>query len=382
MIAHRLQTSSVPEPPVGVYRIIALTFLVITLVLFAVVIFTMLKKTEIIINAKEDTKTINLLITAEKQKQNTDSLPAIVTSTKFYWSEEYYPTATRQIDSIATGKAIIYNKTSLNQPLVKTTRLLNPDGILFRLKNRITVPANGQILAEVYADQQGMTGDIGPSQFIIPGLSESKQNVIYAESKEVMTGGSGKIGIISKDNYDSAKLDFAEKTKEAFVKQYAIKIPGLDKQIIQIDFLDATSTSKIGEESTKFSIYGTSTIALVLYNNNDLAEILNKKVASIIDTNSEKILTINSNPSLSIESIDKINNSAQLRITTDATITLDANTPALEKAHFLNKQKAEIERYIVSLPHVTNMDINFTPSWINKTPGIADKLKIIVKNIK
>ena len=107
MIAHRLQTHTVPEPPVRVYRIIALTFLAVTIILLGVVIFTMLKKTEITIIAEEDAKTVNLIVAVEAQKTAEKSIIGIVTSTQFYWSEKYTPTATREVDGTTKGEVII-----------------------------------------------------------------------------------------------------------------------------------------------------------------------------------------------------------------------------------------------------------------------------------
>lgn len=382
MIAQRFQTHMVPEPPVRVYRIIALTFLAVTVILLGVVVFTMLKKTEITITAKEDTKSVNIIVSADATKKGDKSLVAVVTTTDFYWSEKYTPTATRQVDGTSKGEVIIYNKTGEAQPLVKTTRLLTPDGILFRLTDRVVVPANGETTAAVYADQSGAAFDIGPAQFTIPGLSTDKQKVIYAESKAAMAGGSGKVGVVSETDYKSAEADFAEKTKAKFLESFSAGYPNFDKKIASITTNGATSTHGIGAEAGEFVLSGTSTIAIVMYNSADLDDILKKEISSAVDTASEKILSIGSDPKVVVASADPVAGTAQLQVTAEAVVTLDANAPMLNKENFLNKEKGEIERYIVSLPHVTNMTIKFTPSWVSKAPSVADKLKIVVKNVK
>lgn len=382
MIAHRLQTHTVPEPPVRVYRIIALTFLVVTIALLGIVAFTILKKTEITIIAKEDAKTVNLIITAEAAKKGDKSLPAVVTSSKFYWSEKYTPTATREVDGTSKGEIIIYNKTGEDQPLVKTTRFLTPDGVLFRLSDRVLVPANGQITAAVYADQPGAKSDIGPAKFTIPGLNPEKQKVVYGESVKPMAGGSGKVGVVSENDFKTAEADYAEKAKQAFLKTLTGAPQEYDQKIVSISQSDASSTHPIGAEAGEFTISGSNTIVTVLYSGNNLDEILKKEVSAGIDTASEKILSIGAEPKISVASTDFTSNSAQLTVSTEAIVTLDANAPLLNKENFLNKQKGEIERYIVTLPHVTGMEIKFTPSWINKTPSVVDKLKIVVKNVK
>lgn len=382
MIAHRLQTHTVPEPPVRVYRIIALTFLAVTIILLGVVIFTMLKKTEITIVAEEDAKTVNLIVAVEAQKTAEKSIIGIVTSTQFYWSEKYTPTATREVDGTTKGEVIIYNKTNETQPLVATTRLLTTDGKLYRLTNRVIVPANGQTTAAVYADQSGAAFDIGPTQFTIPGLSTEKQKVIYAESTAAFAGGSGKVGIVSEADYKSAQADFAEKTKQSYLNSINSAFPNFDTKITSIPQSNATSSRSIGDEASEFTISGTSTIIVVAYNAADLQAILKNEVEKNVDTASEKVLSIGTEPKVTVASTDLVNNTAQIQVACEAIVTLDANAPLLNKENFLNKQKSEIERYIVALPHVSNMTIDFTPSWISKAPSVADKLKIVVKSVR
>jgi len=382
MIAHRLQTHTVPEPPVRVYRIIALTFLAVTIILLGVVVFTMLKKTEITIVAEEDAKTVNLIVAVEAQKTAEKSIVGLVTTTQYYWLEKYAPTATRDVEGVTKGTVTIINKTNETQPLVATTRLLTADGKLYRLTNRAVVPANGQTTAEVYADQSGATFDIGPSTFTIPGLSTEKQKYIYAESTMAFAGGSGKIGIVSEADYKTAQADFAEKTKQAYLNSVNASFPNFDTKITSAIQSNVSSSRAIGDEASEFTISGTSTITLVAYNAADLQAILKSEVDKNIDTASEKVLSIGTEPKVAVASTDPVNNTAQIQVACEAVVTLDANAPLLNKENFLNKQKSEIERYIVALPHVSNMTIDFTPSWISKAPSVADKLKIVVKNVK
>lgn len=382
MITRRLSTRAIPPPPIRLYRTIALTFLFITVILLGFVIFAMLKKTEIIIMAREDSKTVKIIITAEPQQQNSKSISAIVTSTQFYWTEKYSPTAVKNVPSTAKGNATIYNKTNENQILVKTTRLMTPTGVLFRLSDRVIVPSNGQINVNVYADKSGATGDIGPSQFIIPGLSVEKQKLIYAESKTSMSGGSGKTKVVSESDLKAAEMDFAEKTKQAFLEKFTSAYNNFDQKIVSITTQRIAPSADIGQETNEFTISGTSTLAVVLYNQQELSKVLNKEIGAGIDNGAEKILSLVGEPQITIETVDYSNKSARLTINTQVLLTLDVNASLLAKENFLNKNKSELERYIIGLPHVISMNITFTPSWITKTPGVPDKIKVIVKSVK
>ena len=87
MISRRMSTQLIPEPPVRFYKFIALSFLVITVALLAIVIFVTSKKAEIIIVAKEDSKDVNLTAKVVSQNPGQYSILGAVTSSLFKWSE-------------------------------------------------------------------------------------------------------------------------------------------------------------------------------------------------------------------------------------------------------------------------------------------------------
>jgi len=383
MIARRLQTRETPELSGRTYRFIAFSFLAIILVLGGVIVFAAFKKTEIIILAKEDAKTVNFVVNAEKQKGAERSLVALVTSTKFSWQENFHATAMKKVDGTARGEATIYNKTNEEQTLVKTTRLLTPDGVLFRLSERVTIPAGGQVTAPVYADQAGAKSDIGPSQFTIPGLSQERQKFVYAENLKPMSGGTGEAGVISETDLAAAKNEFLEKAKTAFLDKFSpAKYGNFNAVAVTVSDNKAVASSQAGDEVSEFTVSGDITLTLVLYRQEEMNELVGKEVDKGIDNAAEKILSAKPEPRVEIAAADLANASAQLAVAAETLVTLDANAPLLAKENFVGRSKSELERYIVSLPHVSGMSIKFTPSWANKTPGSADKIKIVVKNVE
>mgnify|MGYP000872831721 CR=1 FL=1 len=382
MYAHRLSTKPAHEPPVKTYRVIAFSFLALTVILLAIVIFSALKKTEITIIAKESKKTINISINAMKEKSGEKSVAAIVTTTKFYLSENYSPTGVKTVEGISKGEVTLYNNTSEVQILVKTTRLLSPDNVLFRLEDRVTIPARGQITAKVYADQNGAASDIGPTKFTIPGLSTDKQKVVYAESSKPMSGGSGKIGMVSETDISAAKNDYKEKVKQAYLKQIGETELWADMKIITVTESNPASSHKAGEETGTFTLSGTSTLVAVYFAKKDLEEILNKEIGKSIDDNSEKILSFSGEPVVTVASTDLVKQTADLTVAQETLVTLNAEAKSLDKSNFAGKEKSEIERYVVSLPHVTGVNVKFSPSWSDTAPSSADKIKVVVKNVK
>ena len=204
MVSDQLNTGGAYGQPVRFYKFVALTFLVITIVLLGGIIFMSSKRAEITIVTKADPVEVNTVIDINP---NDDSsiVSGFVTSTFVELSKAYSPKGNKTEDAIATGELIIINDSSAAQPLISTTRFMTPEGLLFRLKSGVTVPAGGQVTAEVYADKAGESGNIGPSNFTIPGLNEAKQKLIYAKSEAIMTGGVKTIGVFSQEDLTNAQ---------------------------------------------------------------------------------------------------------------------------------------------------------------------------------
>ncbi|MEK7213402.1 MAG: hypothetical protein AAB678_03135 [Patescibacteria group bacterium] len=381
MITHRLSTKTTPAPPVKFYRTVALSFLVITIILLGVVIFITSKKASITIVAKEDAKPLTLTVSVGPTQAGANSVTGVVTSTVFKWSEKYSPSGNKVVTNTATGEALIYNKSNLDQTLVKTTRLLTPSGLLFRLSEKVIVPANGKITVGIYADQPGAAGEIGPSQFTVPGLSAEKQKVVYGESTKPTVGGTRKIGILSEEDIKAAKVDYTEKVKQAWATE-ANKIMGSGQKITAIADQNVTVNKQAGDEVTEFTLNGNNTIVAVAYNQEELTALFNKELTDKIDPSAEKVLSAKKEPTVSLVSYDLNRGTAQLSAIEEITVTLDANAEKLAVTNFLGKSKDEIERYVLGLNHVTGVEVKFSPAWMLSAPTVPDRIKIIVKNIQ
>ncbi|HLD34302.1 MAG TPA: hypothetical protein VJB62_00405 [Patescibacteria group bacterium] len=380
MITYRLQTQSPSQPPIKFYRTIALSFLAVTILLLGVVIFITSQKANIIIVAKEDNKKVSLTVEIGSTRPGVLTTSGNVSSTLFNYSASYSPTGNKTTDAIATGEVIIYNKSNEEQTLVKTTRLLNPNGVLFRLTDRVIVPANGQIKAQVYADQPGAAGNIGSSQFIIPGLNQERQKAVYAENTTPMIGGTKKVGVLKQEDIDAAKIDYKNKVKQAYLDaDNNINNTGI---LVSVSDADLECDKKAGDEVSEFKISGNNNILALTYDREELAEIINREINSKIDTTLEKILSVNSDPQVTIATYDLEKNTAQLTVTQDVMVTIDANSEKLFPQYFAGKKKNEIEKYLLGLEHVSVASVKLTPGWTRTAPSSPEKIKVVVKNVQ
>ncbi|MEK9152860.1 MAG: pilus assembly protein PilM [Patescibacteria group bacterium] len=121
------------------------------------------------------------------------------------------------VEGRASGDVTIENTTSRSQTLTATTRMLSKEGVLFRLASAAVVPAKGSVEARVAADKPGSQGDIGPTTFTIPGLSNDLQTKITARSDAPMTGGGGS-AVTDGDLADAKKILTESLQKQALAK--------------------------------------------------------------------------------------------------------------------------------------------------------------------
>ncbi|MDB5265923.1 MAG: hypothetical protein JWM39_636 [Parcubacteria group bacterium] len=98
--------------------------------------------------------------------------------------------STETANDPASGPIVISNAQPSPQTLIKNTRFQTAAGLIFRIHDAVTIPAGGSVTATAYADQGGVTYNIPPSAFTVPGLKGSAAfNQVTAKSTVAMTGG-------------------------------------------------------------------------------------------------------------------------------------------------------------------------------------------------
>lgn len=374
-----MATERAPEPPVRFYKIIAISFLALTVLLLGAVVFITSKKATIIVVSKQDTKHVSWTVPVLGTGDGKTSVPGTVSSTIFNWSATYHPTGNKVVEGVAEGEVILYNKGSAAQPLVQKTQLLTPSNVLFRLKEGVVVPANGSITAPVYADQAGPSGDIGPSTFTIVKLIPEKQKLVYAESKAAMSGGAKKVGILTAADIAQAIDDYKTKV----VAAYEAAQPASEGAGRSVTLLDqsVTSNQEAGTELSEFTISGPNTLAVVTYDRAALNRLIAERLSQDFDARSEKMISLNKEPEVSVVRPEPTAGKAELQIKQAVVVTLDANGEKLLPQHFVSQKKEEIQRYILGLDHVSAVEVQFSPSWALSAPGVPERIKVVVKNV-
>lgn len=381
MMSRRQETPSSFEPPVRFYKFIAITFLLLTVGLLGVVLFMSSKRATITITAKNTPENV----TVDVELGNNDAvhgITSIVTTTLVRLDQTFSPTGDREEEGVATGVVTLHNESDTAQPLVKTTRLLSPDGTLFRLKEGVTVPANGVLEdVAVYADTEGKSGNIGPvDTFTIPGLNASRQKEVYGSSDSAMTGGVRTIGVLSQKDIDDAKkkLSVALEEKGIAVLNKVSDMPA----IYSVVDIDATTDAEVGEEISEFTLTGVATVVGVFYEQEELTEWAYMQLEKKAISDAEKLHTGGDAPTLTFDSYNKEEQTAVVTLFYDGTYTLNPESRQIDKSMFFGKDRDEVRRYVLSLDHVSGVEVDLQPAWMHTVPHVHDHVSVIVKEVE
>ena len=375
MTARARGTTKPPAQPVRFYKTVALTFLLLTILLLGVVIFMSAKRATITVIAKHTPVDVNSTANIGVNGDVSGS----VSTTQITLSEIFFPTGSKTEEGVAKGTVIVTNDSNSSQPLIATTRFLSADGILFRLEDGVTVPANGSVEAIVYADQSGATGDIGPTNFTIPGLNETRQKEVYGKSSVDMKGGVKTIGVLSEKDVEESKKKLLARAENEAKRIFGEVGEG---QLFAVLESSVTSNANIGEEVSEYTLTMNATISTVSYDTEAMKEWATQLLSTRIVDDTEVIEASKDNPVVTFSSFDPELDTVNVNVFYDGIASVNPNSTEFDKAFFYGKTKDEVRRYVLSLDHVEDVEVNVTPGWIRTIPHIDDHVNIVIKSIR
>ncbi|MFZ6036213.1 MAG: hypothetical protein ACOYUK_03670 [Patescibacteria group bacterium] len=370
------------------YRRLVIGFSVAVLLMLALIIYFSFSRTVITITPQalpqETTATISLV---SADLLPTLSAPAIegnlIATTITKTSQTVLEGEGEPVPDNATGTVTIYNTWTQVQPLAATTRLLSPDGILFRIKDRVDVPAGGSITdVEVYADEAGPQGNIKPTRFTIPGLWAGLQDQIYAVSTEPMTGGMKSVTTLTQQDVANARNDMIQ---DMLIEAVATlsdndevlnRGMSIDPDTIATTILSTTSDPETGASASTFSLTVEARFVAALFDLDALtAQLVTQAAATMPEHN--RILD---DPAPSISYTIQDYNLEESRAAISATLTQYAiprlDNPIFDRSKLTGKDRTEIEAYFSNFDEIKSVTTRFSPFWVTTSPSLTDHIEI------
>jgi len=367
------------NPPHSSYKHISIIFMILAVLLILGVTYLALSKVTITLHPSDEkiTHQFDLLIYQEipTVTANYPMIQGKIASSTNEITQNFSVAEGETVDALATGTVTLYNDRETAQTLVATTRLLSPENILFRLKEKVIVPAHSTLVAEVYADEKGITGNIEPTSFIIPGLNESLQTLVYAKSETPMTGGTRQIGMLTQTDIDQATTEFGKNDLANLLAQYIDDIDNMTLIDTAIETSGINLAEKIGEQVDNFTMTGQISLNAIFANKNDILEIAKNEIENN-NTNGSFVSVDPSSLTYELKTLDTEQQIAVVTITISGLSTFDPQTDIFDKDLLVGFTKEDLELYFSQFDSINNIDVDFSPFWVTKVPILKDHIVI------
>ena len=200
-------------------RIIRPIYWIIGFVLLMFILWSFTVNSALIkITVKEVSHDFKGTLTASKIS-TTVGIPFQIISVSKEATKELVSSNEENVERKASGDIVIFNKYSEKpQTLITNTRFESSTGLIYRIRESITIPGftkkgseviPGQFKIRVYADFPGDEYNMGLTDFTIPGFKGVPQfNNIFARSAEAMTGGLvGKVRVVNEKILESTTAE-------------------------------------------------------------------------------------------------------------------------------------------------------------------------------
>jgi len=374
-----------PKRSLGLYKKIALFFVLGTIGLLLVIVYFLFSSVTITLIPDQERINSNMIIDIYDVDNEDpvvgEKIAGIVKKITMEHESTYLSTGEDIIGEEVAGEVTIYNYYTKNQPLVATTRLLGPNNKLYRIKNTVNVPAGGSIKAEIYADEASPDMEIGPTKFTIPGLWAGLQDKIYAENTDKIEYSQRVKKYVTQTDIENSirelKQELVKKAKNEINKQYkeySQIIYSIDDNSVITDAL-----ADAGDEVDEFDVEISANIVAVAFDEKSAENLAEKKFISNLEAEKELIEFNRENIIYTLDNFDYREGTASVNATFEGKVSLRADENVVDKEKILGLNKDQLDVYLMNKDGISGYEVEFFPVFISKVPSLPDKIKIDVK---
>ncbi len=380
---------------IGLYRHLVIKFIILVAILAAVVLYFSFSKLTVILNLKGESVSDTMLLNVADPSLATASTSSAFTASndpreKINGSlkelnasvtKSYPASGETYLGEAIIGQVTLINNSPKSQALVATTRLLSQDNKLFRIKNAVVVPANGQVVTDIYSDAPAADMAIEPTTFTIPGLWLGLQDKIFAKSNAAFVFSKQVLKYVTSEDLSMASKDINDALTEEAKRQ--AQVAGADDKgewlylpngpvVVSID-------AKVGDKKNEFSVKASGKIVTVYFSKEEAAKLAAAKFNLIIPDDKELSEFKPESITYSFDNYDAPSGSATIKAAFNGVMILKSDSEVIDPAQLVNLNAEQIGTYLRSQAEVKTYELKFSPSFIQKAPSLVDRIKVEVK---
>lgn len=379
----------------SLYKKIAISFVLLTALLLVVVFYFSTARARIIVIPESQEIKSDLVVEVLNDEGfglvsgEEATFKGIFLEKEVEVTKEVEATGTKMVTSKLTGTATIFNKSSGGQALVVKTRLLNKDNVLFRIDERVFVPAGGSVEVGIYADDpESIEGIVEPGHWTIPGLWTGLQDVIYAETSETLSGGDREIKYVTAADVTRAKEEVMaqiltqvnqEVKNNVEELQLTNNLGELTYYIFKEDIGFYNCDEEEGAEVAKFNCEGKGKVKAVIFQKNDLENMIKNRLSIEIPDGLRLISFNKDNYSFNVDHYNREEDSVSLKVSAYGLATITTDSEIIDLAKIGGKNKDDAIYMLEQEKFVKEADIVISPFWLKKVPRVRDRVTVEIQ---
>lgn len=367
---------------VSVYRRIAATFLALTAGVVALVAYIVFARAEVVVMSNQEEVTANFIVDVARKPVDSEVKGDVFEATETL--TQTFPSASLvTVDTHAEGKVKITSTLFRAQTLIATTRLLTPDGVLFRIKKTVVVPANGSVEVEAFADESGPTGDVGMATFTIPGLNPDTRRFFKVETVGPMLGAKKEVRMVTKQDVDAAGEVLTEKLTATLTEALRSKAKDagapVDGELITIEKTAQVADVPVGSEAPEFAVTVTARATGAFYDRAAFDARVKTSLVERIPVDRDLALVDEASVTREIEKKDLVAGRVNLHVAAKGKSVLSAKSAALDPAKLTNITTESAKQYLERIDGVSSASVRARPFWTHRMPNVASHITIEVR---
>ncbi len=371
---------------------------VLLLVVGYVMAFMVLPKAKVTLKTDTSNLDTNLTIIADTNAQRIDKeggiIPAINKEFRKTDTEKVAATGEKNLGKKATGSVTLSLSNCSSQQLsISAGTTVSTGNISYVTQESATlqsVEIGGDCRNEDFPNISSRTVDVvaqSPGErynvdsnksFTVAGYS-----AVSATNDDAMSGGTDKIvKIVTQDDVNKAKDAITKRVGDEAPKELKEDIQDEGympiEETLKAGTPTVTSSPEVGAEANEVTITSTTVFTMLGVKENDLKTLVEEDAKEKIDPETQ-VIRDNGLSKANIR-VEQVNPSGQTTLALQTIVVAgpELNEDSLKK-EIAGKKRGEIQDMLRKRPGVNDVEVAYSPFWVQSTPKSADKITIIIE---
>lgn len=309
-------------------------------------------------------------------------LPAKVVEKEIHKEVETVRPGEGATQDFAKGQVKLINRQDEEQPLLPKTHLRHEaGGVFFLTDTAVTIPPHGEINVNVTAKEKGASGNVPAGKFIVDKLPAGLQSEVYAESKQVFSGGMVSSNPITQSEIETAKNTLIEQAREEALGELTLLAGGarIRPELISTEVTFEAVSAEAGSAATSFTAAATVRARAFVADDNDLLSLTLLALRTSASDQEEFLEYDPDSFRITIERADFERGEARVKTQLAGMFGAKIEPSVLTVQNIAGLSAEEAREHFTEFDSVGDVQVEFWPFWVKSIPSRAGAVEIAIR---